>query len=340
MNKDPWQGSSGSRGLEDDLAELYRKLPSRFPWWLLFPLLIVVWGVLTAFYTVQPEEQAVVKRFGAVVDITDPGLHFKIPFGVEQVQRVASARVLKQEFGFRSAGQQEDRTRYSSADFTIESQMLTGDLNVIDVEWVVQYRIQDPIKYLYQQREPDRTLRDISESVMRRVVGNRLGSEVLTVGRVEIAQAARDEIQSIMDSYNSGLHIITVELQDVVPPVAVRPAFNEVNEARQERERMINEATKRANQQIPRAEGEAQRLIAEAEGYATERVNRALGETARFRAMLQEYTQVPDVTRARLYLETMSEILPGVGQVIMVQDEQVGPLPLMNIRDARQGDNK
>ncbi|HEY8385128.1 MAG TPA: FtsH protease activity modulator HflK [Porticoccaceae bacterium] len=340
MNKDPWQGSSGSRGLEDDLAELYRKLPSRFPWWLLFPLLIVAWGVLTAFYTVQPEEQAVVKRFGAVVDITDPGLHFKIPFGVEQVQRVASARVLKQEFGFRSAGQQEDRTRYSSADFTIESQMLTGDLNVIDVEWVVQYRIQDPIKYLYQQREPDRTLRDISESVMRRVVGNRLGSEVLTVGRVEIAQAARDEIQSIMDSYNSGLHIITVELQDVVPPVAVRPAFNEVNEARQERERMINEATKRANQQIPRAEGEAQRLIAEAEGYATERVNRALGETARFRAMLQEYTQVPDVTRARLYLETMSEILPGVGQVIMVQDEQVGPLPLMNIRDARQGDNK
>lgn len=275
-----------------------------------------------------------------MVDITDPGLHFKIPFGVEQVQRVASARVLKQEFGFRSAGQQEDRTRYSSADFTIESQMLTGDLNVIDVEWVVQYRIQDPIKYLYQQREPDRTLRDISESVMRRVVGNRLGSEVLTVGRVEIAQAARDEIQSIMDSYNSGLHIITVELQDVVPPVAVRPAFNEVNEARQERERMINEATKRANQQIPRAEGEAQRLIAEAEGYATERVNRALGETARFRAMLQEYTQVPDVTRARLYLETMSEILPGVGQVIMVQDEQVGPLPLMNIRDARQGDNK
>jgi len=340
MNKDPWQGSSGSRGLEEDLAELYRKLPSRFPLLIVPVALIAVWGLLSAFYTVQPEEQAVVKRFGAVVDITDPGLHFKIPFGVDQIQRVASARVLKQEFGFRSAGQDNDRTRYSAGDFTIESQMLTGDLNVIDVEWVVQYRIQDPIKYLYQQREPDRTLRDISESVMRRVVGNRLGSEVLTVGRVEIAQDARDEIQSIMDNYNSGLHIITVELQDVVPPVAVRPAFNEVNEARQERERMINEATKRANQQIPRAEGEAQRLIAEAQGYATERVNRSLGETARFRAMLQEYTQVPDVTRARLYLETMAEILPGVGQVIMVQDEQVGPLPLMNIRDARQGESK
>jgi modulator of FtsH protease HflK len=340
MNKDPWQGSSGPRGLEEDLAALFKKMPSRFPMLIIPVLLVVAWGIFSAFYTVQPEEQAVVKRFGAVVAITDPGLHFKIPFGVDQIQRVASARVLKQEFGFRSTGQVNDRTQYSQADFTGESLMLTGDLNVIDVEWVVQYRIQDPIKYLYQQRDPDRTLRDISESVMRRVVGNRLGSEVLTVGRVEIAQGARDEIQSIMDLYDSGLHIITVELQDVVPPVAVRPAFNEVNEARQERERMINEATKRANQQIPRAEGEAQRLIAEAQGYATERVNRSYGETARFRAMLQEYTLVPEVTRARLYLETMAEILPGVGQVIMVQDEQVGPLPLMNIRDARQGENK
>jgi len=217
----------------------------------------------------------VVKRFGAVVNVTDPGLHFKIPFGVDRIQRVASARVLKQEFGFRTAGQIDNRTQYSNQDFTSESLMLTGDLNVIDVEWVVQYRIQDPIKYLYQQRNPDRTLRDISESVMRRVVGNRLGSEVLTVGRVEIAMGARDEIQNIMNLYDSGIHVITVELQDVVPPQAVRPAFNEVNEARQERERMINEATKRANQQIPRAEGEAQRLIADAQGYAAERVNHA-----------------------------------------------------------------
>jgi len=264
------------------------------------------------------------------------------------VQRVASARVLKQEFGFRTGGESDSRTTYSQQDFSGESLMLTDDLNVIDVEWVVQYRIQDPIKYLYKLRDPDRTLRDISESVMRRVVGNRLGSEVLTVGRVEIAQGARDEIQSIMDIYESGIHIITVELQDVVPPVAVRPAFNEVNEACQERERMINEATKRANQQIPRAEGEAQRLISEAEGYATARVNRSYGETARFSAMLEEYKSVPEVTRARLYLETMAEILPDVGQVIMVQDDHVGPLPLMNIRDGRdqtkkkaaQGDSK
>lgn len=336
-NKNPWQGSSNSGSLEDDLKALFKKLPSGLSFALIPILLIIVWAIFSSFYTVQPEQQAVVKRFGAVVEVSDPGLHFKLPFGIDKVQRVASARVLKQEFGFRSVSQRgSEATRYSEQDFSGESLMLTGDLNVIEVEWVVQYRIQDPIKFLYQQREPDTTLRDISESVMRRVVGNRLGSEVLTVGRVEIAQVARDEIQGIMDLYDSGLHIITVELQDVVPPRAVRPAFNEVNEARQERERMINEATKRANQQIPRAEGEAQRLISEAEGYATARVNRSYGETARFSAMLKEYATVPEVTRARLYLETMAEILPSVGQVIMVQEDQVGPLPLMNIRDARQ----
>tara|TARA_R110000851_G_scaffold86648_5_gene188581 strand:- start:49628 stop:50653 length:1026 start_codon:yes stop_codon:yes gene_type:complete len=341
MKKNPWQDSSGGeRDLHEDLAELLKKLPRGSAIVYLPVLLIVLWAVFSSFYTVQPEQQAVVKRFGAVVNITDPGLHFKLPFGIDRVQRVASARVLKQEFGFRSVGEVNNRTSYSESDFTSESLMLTGDLNVIDVEWVVQYRIQDPIKYLYQLRQPDLTLRDISESVMRRVVGNRLGSEVLTVGRVEIAQGARDEIQGIMDLYDSGIHVITVELQDVVPPKAVRPAFNEVNEARQERERMINEATKRANQQIPRAEGEAQRLISEAEGYATARVNRAYGETARFRAMLVEYKTVPEVTRTRLYLETMAEILPNIGQVLMVQEDQVGPLPLMNVRDARQGASK
>lgn len=332
--------NNSQRNLKDDFADLTKHFPRPrgVGLGLLIPLvLLLLWGAFTSFYTVQPEEQAVVKRFGAVVNITDPGLHFKIPFGVDTVERVASARVLKQEFGFRTVGQRgNEASRYSQADFSDESLMLTGDLNVIDVEWVVQYQIQDPIKYLYQQREPDTTLRDISESVMRRVVGNRLGSDVLTVARVEIAQKVREEVQQVMNSYDSGLHIITVELQDVVPPQAVRPAFNEVNEARQERERMINEATKKANQQIPRAEGEALQQIAEAEGYATERVNRAYGETARFDAMMKEYTNVPEVTRSRLYLEAMGKLLPKVGQVLMVQEDQVGPLPLMNIRDSRQ----
>src|SRR5690606_22998470 len=179
----------------------------------------------------------------------------------------------KQEFGFRTEEIPRDgSSKYSAKDYPNESLMLTGDLNIIDVEWVVQYRISDPIKYLYAMRDPERTMRDISESVMRRVVGNRIGSEVLTTGRVEISSTVRDEIQEAMQKYDNGLHIITVELQDVVPPARVQPAFNEVNEARQERERMINEATRQANEAIPRAQGEANRRIAQAEGYATERV--------------------------------------------------------------------
>ncbi len=299
-------------------------------------VLLVVWAALTSFYTVQPEQRAVVKRFGAVVGITDPGLHFRIPFGVDQVQRVATERVLKQEFGFRTTGTREGRpTSYASTNLQAESLMLTGDLNMINVEWVVQYRIQDPIKFLYQLREPTRTLRDISESVMRRIVGNMLGSEVLTIGRVEIQRQATLEIQEILDGYDAGIHISTVEMQDVVPPPAVQPAFNEVNEARQERERMINEAQRQVNSQIPSAEGSALRTIAEAQGYALERVNRAHGESARFSAVLREYRQAPEVTRTRLYLETFNELLPTVGQVLMVQDEQLGPLPLLDVNRQR-----
>jgi len=303
-------------------------------------LILLVWGVMTSFYTVQPEQRAVVKRFGSVTGITDPGLHFKIPFGIDQIQLVATERVLKQEFGFRTRGtRQGESSTYSAAEFEDESLMLTGDLNMIDVEWVVQYRIDDPIKFLYQMREPTRTLRDISESVMRRIVGNMLGSEVLTIGRVEIQQKAGDEIQEILDQYDAGIRISTVEMQDVVPPPAVQPAFNEVNEARQERERMINEAQKRVNQEIPNAEGAALRTVAEAEGYATERVNRADGESTRFSAVLHEYQQAPTVTRSRLYLETLNEILPNIGQILVVQDGQMTPLPLLNVnRNAIGGD--
>lgn len=298
--------------------------------------LILLWGVSSVFFTVQPEERGVVKRFGEVVKIADPGLHFKLPFGVDTVQLVATERVLKQEFGFRTEGGSANMpTQYDSREFPDESLMLSGDLNIIDVEWVVQYRIADPMKYIYSMREPTRTLRDISESVMRRAVGNRLGSEVLTTARVEISNLVRDETQTAMERYDTGIHIVTVELQDVVPPRAVQPAFNEVNEARQERERMINEAQKQANQQIPLARGQANRAIAEAEGYATERVNQAQGETARFKSILTEYRGAPEVTRTRMYLEAMNEMLPKIGSVVVVQDGQMSPLPLLNLRDAK-----
>ena len=327
------QSQSQRAGGSPNLQELLGKSPKKSARLILGAVIaiVLIWGVFSCFYTVQPEERAVVKRFGAVIDITDPGLHFRLPFGIDQVQLVATERVLKQEFGFRTEGMRAGRTAYSAKQYEDESLMLTGDLNIIDLEWVVQYRISDPIKFLYSMREPTRTLRDISESVMRRVVGNRLGSDVLTVGRVEIQQLGRDEIQQIMDRYDAGIHVITVELQDVVPPPAVQPAFNEVNEARQERERMINEAQKRVNQEIPRAEGQALRTIAEAEGYATERVNRALGETSRFSAVLTEYRQAPEVTRSRLYLETLDEVLPKVGKILVVQDDQVPPVPLLNL---------
>lgn len=297
--------------------------------------LLALWFVLSTYYTVQPEERAVVKRFGKVVNIADPGLHFKMPFGIDTVQLIATERVLKQEFGFRTAGSDDGRTVYEPGDHPDESLMLSGDLNIVDVEWVVQYRIADPMKYLYGMREATRSLRDISESVMRRAVGNRLGSEVLTTARVEIANLAREEIQEAMDRYGTGIQVVTVELQDVVPPRAVQPAFNEVNEARQERERMINEATKQANQVIPRAQGEANRTIAEAEGYATERVNGALGETARFRSILAEYRQAPEVTRTRMYLETVDDVLPRIGSIVVVQDGKASPLPLLRLRDAQ-----
>ncbi len=296
--------------------------------------IVALWGVLSSYYTVQPEERAVVKRFGAVINVADPGLHFKLPFGIDKVQFVATERVLKQEFGFRTASGGE-RTQYSAEDFPDESLMLSGDLNIIDVEWVVQYRISDPMLFLYAMREPTGTLRDISESVMRRAVGNRLGSEVLTTARVDISNMVRGETQKAMDLYQTGIQVVTVELQDVVPPTAVQPAFNEVNEARQERERMINEATKQANQEIPRARGNANRVISQAEGYATERVNQALGETARFRSILAEYRVAPDVTRTRMYLETMKDVLPGIGSVVVVQRGQMPPLPLLNLRDAQ-----
>lgn len=303
---------------------------------LIAAVLIVAAGALSMFYTVQPEERAVVKRFGEVIGQKGPGLHFKLPFGIDEAQKVATERVLKQEFGFRTTGKRGSRSEYSRQDFSAESQMLTGDLSIIDVSWVVQYKIQDPVKYLYQMRRPDRTLRDISESVMRRLVGNRLGSDVLTTARVEIAAQAAEEIEEAMAKYDAGVNIRRVELQDVVPPKRVRPAFNEVNEARQQRESLINEAKKKRNRAIPRARGEANRIVSEAEGYAVERENRARGEVARFNAILGQYDSAPEVTRRRLYLETIKEVAPKADRIFVVQDDGSGsPLPLYHLGETK-----
>lgn len=293
--------------------------------------LFVLVGIATSFYTVQPEERAVVKRFGRVVSIQEPGLHFKLPFWIDRAWPVPTERVLKEEFGFRTVATGIQSEYAKGGTHEDESLMLTGDLNVIDVEWIVQYRISDPDKYLHRVREQQKAIRDVSEAVMRRVVGNRMGSDVLTVGRVEIANQAREEIQQILDLYDMGVHVYTVEMQDVTPPDPVKPAFNEVNEARQEKERLINEAEKRRNQAVPRAQGQAQQQIAEAEGYAVERINRAKGEASRFKAILAEYLQAPDVTRRRLYLEMIDRVLPQIGRLYVVQEGQTMPIPLLNL---------
>lgn len=301
---------------------------------------LIVGGIAAQnlFYSVQPEEQAVVTRSDTVIAQTGPGLHFKLPFGIDKVQKVATERVLKQEFGFRTTSPQSgEGGGYVTEGYEEERQMLTGDLNIIEVSWVVQYQIQDPVKYLYRLQDPERILREVSESVMRRLIGNRLSSEALTTARVDISGQAQTEIQQAMERYDSGIRIKTVELQDVLPPERVRPAFNEVNEARQERERMSNEAMTQKNQVIPKAHGEAKRLIAEAEAYAVERVNRAKGEVSRFEAILEEYRVAQDVTRKRLYLEAVREVAPKAGRIIVVQDGYGTPQSFYHLNDQSGG---
>ncbi|QGQ22022.1 FtsH protease activity modulator HflK [Gimesia benthica] len=307
---------------------------SRVMWIILFVILglIIAWGIFTSYYTVQPEGQAVVKRFGKVIAIKDPGLHFKLPFGIDEQEFVPTARVLKQEFGFRTAAQEGTSAVYrKSEEHRDESLMLTGDLKVVDVEWVVQYRVDDPDKYLHRVEQVDKTIRDISEAVMRRIVGNNLGSDVLTIKRVEIALNAKEEIQHLLDSFDMGVRIGTVELQDVNPPDSVKPAFNEVNQAEQEKEQLINEAEKKQNQQIPAARGKAKQVVATAEGYRAERVNGALGETSRFKAILKEYKVAPEVTRRRMYLETLDKVLPSLGKIYIIEPGGQSPIPLLNL---------
>ena len=294
-------------------------------------LIFVGVGIMSSAYTVGTEGKSVVKRFGKVVGVKDPGLKWKLPFGIDRAYFVPTKRVLKEEFGFRTVTPGQ-RTTYAKGEETSrESLMLTGDLNVIDVEWVVQYRITDPDKFLHAIRKPQETIRDTSEAVMRRIVGNRVGRDVVTAGRVEVAAEAQSELKRILDSYDFGVSVQRVELQDVTPPDPVKPAYNEVNEAQQQRERLINEAEKYKNQMIPKARGEADQTVAEAEAYKAERVNRAKGEAARFTAVLEEYRKAKETTRQRLFLEMIDEVLPKLGKIYVLDPSQNSPLPLLDL---------
>jgi membrane protease subunit HflK len=228
------------------------------------------------------------------------------------------------------------RTAYSERGFQEESNMLTGDLNAAEVEWVVQYRVVDPYKFLFRVRNVETTFRDITEAVMREVVGDRTVNEVLTVGRQEVAALVEQRLQGLCDQYETGIKVEQVVLQDVNPPDAVKASFNEVNQAQQEREKLINEAQSEYNQVIPRARGEALKTIQQAEGYLLERVNQARGDSARFVALYESYRRAPEVTRKRIYLETMNTVLPKVSRKIVVDDKIRGLLPLLNLNPEPQ----
>lgn len=300
----------------------------------LITLVVLVILGFASIFQVETEEVAVVTRFGKLNRTVDPGLNIKIPF-MEKAFKVPVERQQKLEFGFRTVSSGV-RTQYTRSGVGDESLMLTGDLNLADVEWVVQYRVSDPFNYLFKVRNPSTTLRDVSESAMRQIVGDRTVNEVLTVGRAEIASRMEQLVQDICREYSLGVKIEQVVLQDVNPPDPVKAAFNAVNEAQQEKETLINQAKSEYNKVIPRAKGQAQETIQKAEGYATERVNNSLGEVARFNELYNEYVKAPEITKRRIYLETLGEVIPRLGNKIITDQDGNNVLPLLQMQLQKQ----
>ena len=291
-------------------------------------LVIILWA---SIFQISTEEVGVITRFGRYVRQVEPGLNMKIPF-VEVVFKVPVERQQKLEFGFRTTRAGIDSEYSQSSTTKDESLMLTGDLNLAEVEWVVQYRVDNAYNYLFKVRNPENTLRDISEAAMRQIVGDRTVNEVLTVGRTEIGSQLEELIQNICREYSMGIKIEQVVLQDINPPEPVKAAFNAVNEAQQEKETLINQAKSEYNKVIPKASGQALETIQKAEGYATERVNMARGEVARFKALYSEYVKAPEVTKRRIYLETMSNVIPKIGNVVITDQEGNNVLPLLQMQ--------
>ena len=314
----------------DDLVEKFKKfkLPGG-------PLLILLFALIffgsSMFYTVAVDEVGVVQRFGKFVRITQPGLNFKLPSGIEKVTKVKVRRVYKEEFGFRSLRTGDTRRRtFAGSEGTNVALMLTGDLNVALVPWIVQYRIKDPYKFLFKVHDIRRLLIDMSEAAMRLVVGDRSINEVISK-REEIAIESREVLQAEMDNAESGINIVTIEMKKTNVPGPVQPSFNEVNQATQEKEKMIYQAKEDYNKAIPAARGEAERTIKAAEGYSLDRVNRAKGDAARFKAFYSEYAKAKDVTKRRLYLETLKDLFPKIGDKYIIDSDQKNVLPLLNL---------
>jgi modulator of FtsH protease HflK len=304
---------------------------------LLAVAMVIMIGAWTAYYAVPSDSVAVVQRFGKYLKVVPAGLHFKLPLGVDVAQIVPVKRQLKQEFGFATPGATDPFQSPHPRDGKRETQMVTGDLNAVLVEWVVQYRISEPVKFLFEVREPSETLRYVSESVMREVVGDRTVDEVITIGRQEIETEALSKMQALSTKYAMGISIDQVQLKNINPPEPVQESFNEVNQAQQEKEKLINEARRDYNKVIPLAEGEKDQRIREADGYRLKRINEAEGDAARFTALLAQYAKAPEVTRRRIYVETMQEVMPGIRSKVIVDEKLRGILPLLNL-EAEKGE--
>ena len=342
----PWGGQPGPNPNITDFIRksqnrVRRMLPGGGPRSLLLVLLAMLAGMAlwSAYYTVPSDSVAVVQRFGKYLKNVPPGLHFKLPFEIDVATIVPVKRQLKQEFGFSTPGARDPYQGTRQRDGKRETEMVTGDLNAALVEWVIQYRIADPVKFLFEVREPSETLRYVSESVMREVVGDRTVDEVITIGRQEIESEALTKMQALSTKYAMGLSIDQVQLKNINPPQPVQESFNEVNQAQQEKEKLINEARRDYNKVIPLAEGEKDQRIREADGYRLKRVNEAEGDVARFSALLAEYNKAPEVTRRRIYIETLQEIMPGIRSKIIVDEQANGILPLLNL-NAPNGANQ
>lgn len=328
----PWQ-SAQDKKTWDAVPKLPKVAPS-----LVLAGLAVALGLWTSYYTIPAESEGVVLRFGKFIHKVPPGLHFKIPFGVDRVVAVPTQRQQKLEFGFGSSGHTNpDQVGREPAK---EKSMVTGDLNSALVEWIVQFRITEPENYLFDVRDPGETLRDISEAVMRQVVGDRTVDEIITVGRQEIEETALLRMRDLAKHYQLGVSINQVQLKNVNPPVPVQPSFNEVNRAQQDRENSINLANGEYNKAVPRARGEADQRVRAAEGYRFKRVNEAEGDAAAFTSVLEQYLKAPGVTRTRIYLETLGDVLPKAKQTFIVDEAVQQILPMLPYPTAPLGENK
>lgn len=319
--------------MANDFSTIDLKLPKIKPGVIkLIAVAVIVLIILVgSFYQVSQEEMGVILRFGKFVRTTNPGLHLKLPLGIEKLTKVSVQRQLKMEFGFRTSRAGIKSEYRVTGEALKEAVMLTGDLNVVVVEWIVQYKIKDAYKYLFKVRDAELTFRYMNEAIVRKVIGDNSVDEVITVGRARIALQAKEELQKLCDLYEIGIEVNQLIFQDVNPPDPVKPSFNEVNESQQERERKINEAWSEYNKEIPKASGVAEQTIRGAEGYAMARINNAQGDATRFRAIYREYVRAPLVTRKRLYLEAINEILPKISKKIIFDEKQKNILPLLNL---------